>query len=175
MTEPSNKIPRIYDTQELRVAAERELQSLTETGYGSSSRYAFGNIAAFLTHVLDEDEKAARDCAEVYPSPWDLADRGWMATVRGDGPSFHAVTILEQQQAPGGWLGDRLTHIARHDPATVLARIAADRQILALHAIGQDPCDAHDGVSMESTACDTVRLLALPYADRPGYRGEWKP
>lgn len=24
-------------------------------------------------------------------------------------------------------------------------------------------------------ASDTLRLLALPYADRPGYRQEWKP
>jgi hypothetical protein len=26
-----------------------------------------------------------------------------------------------------------------------------------------------------SAPCPTLRLLALPYADRPGYRDEWRP
>jgi uncharacterized protein DUF6221 len=61
---------------------------------------------------------------------------------------------------------------------SVLARIGADRQILALHsgsapwcAWSQDGNDTH----LIGDPCDTARLLALPYADRPGYQESWRP
>jgi hypothetical protein len=69
----------------------------------------------------------------------------------------------------------------------MLARIAADRQILALH----EPTGAQLGPHHPVTACSvcghpgsgvvtvypcqTVRLLALPHADRPGYQEGWRP
>ncbi len=70
--------------------------------------------------------------------------------------------------------GPLAAHIARHDPARVLADVAAKRRIMDLHAIGHDPCDAHDA-SFESIPCDTMRLLALPYAEHESYRPEWAP
>lgn len=51
----------------------------------------------------------------------------------------------------------------------LLADVDAKRRIL-------DQCAdvwAHDRV--EAFAEDVLRLLALPYAGRPGYRGEWRP
>ena len=39
--------------------------------------------------------------------------------------------------------------------------------VVDLHRIGLDPCDAHDGATMESVFCDTLRLLVQPYADHP--------
>lgn len=91
-------------------------------------------------------------------------------------------------------------HIAANDPASVLARIAADRQILELHT-GAHDCQEirtgtysddwpefipwgtaggqwrHPGAEYfeEGEPCPTVRLLALPHADRPGYQGAWRP
>lgn len=56
-------------------------------------------------------------------------------------------------------------HIARHDPARVLRDVDAKRRVLdTLHEEGGDRMFA-----------DIFRLLALPYADRPGYREEWRP
>ena len=55
-----------------------------------------------------------------------------------------------------------------------LAEVDAKRRILDIHATGSDPCDAHDA-SLRSIPCDTVLLLAAPFADRPGYREEWRP
>jgi hypothetical protein len=41
------------------------------------------------------------------------------------------------------------------------------------HWIRDEPNDCP--VCDEYEPCLTLRLLALPYADRPGYRAEWKP
>jgi len=68
-------------------------------------------------------------------------------------------------------------------PAAVEAMIAANRQILLTHGVAwtDDVCTiCHsypDGVTPERAQwpCRTLRLLALPHADRPGYREEWKP
>jgi hypothetical protein len=72
------------------------------------------------------------------------------------------------------WVGDRHEngqHIAVHDPARVLRRVAADRQIVALGC-----CD-EPGHGWESTAELelVIRLLALPYDDHPDYDPQWRP
>lgn len=61
----------------------------------------------------------------------------------------------------------------RLGPEYVLAEVDAKRRIIAEHH-PVDPCDAHDAES-RTIACDTLRLLALAYGSRPGYRDEWKP
>ncbi|MFE2039700.1 DUF6221 family protein [Streptomyces sp. NPDC059477] len=91
-------------------------------------------------------------------------------------------------------------HIAAHDPARALREIDAKRQILALHIqedTGAEGCieylDQYGWQSWMPLArlkcaicglaepdgkgipCTTLRVLALPYADRDGYRYEWRP
>lgn len=61
-------------------------------------------------------------------------------------------------------------HIARWDPARVLVECDAKRRIVELHPEhGWSHCEG------ESLPCPTLRLLALPYAEHPDYREEWKP
>lgn len=64
---------------------------------------------------------------------------------------------------------DAARHIARWDPARVLAECEAKRQIV-------ERCAAVD-FAMPSThlAHGVLALLALPYADHPDYRDEWRP
>jgi hypothetical protein len=62
-------------------------------------------------------------------------------------------------------------YIARWDPAGVLAEVDAKRRILDLRSDGYGA--EVDGFN-EAVAAVTD-LLALPYADRPGYRDEWGP
>lgn len=39
-----------------------------------------------------------------------------------------------------------------------------------------ETCDVDDGViASDGTPCETLRLLALPYADHPDYREKWRP
>lgn len=83
-------------------------------------------------------------------------------------------------------------HIMRHDPARVLAEVDAKRRILAgvEHYLdphpGQpctnededdlyEPCELHVAHMKTAVTPYVLRLLALPYVDRPGYREEWTP
>ena len=69
-------------------------------------------------------------------------------------------------------------HIARHDPARVLAECEAKRRIVELHGPDQPYCDLNfsnaDHAYFEGP-CQNLQLLALPYADHPDYREEWRP
>ena len=59
------------------------------------------------------------------------------------------------------------------DPAFVLAECEAKRQIVKEHLeAGETWCPSCDG---QTQPCKTLRLLALPYADHPDYRQDWKP
>lgn len=93
-------------------------------------------------------------------------------------------------------------HIARHDPARVLAEVDAKRRLVAdvlaeRHFRNEEdhwyscaaltdeqgeplcfdegrapgPCDC----GRDERATRRLRLLALPYADHPDYRQEWRP
>ena len=83
----------------------------------------------------------------------------------------YAGTIEEMDPSAAG-------HIVRWDPARVLAEIDAKRRILAecermLLRDRLRPGDYWDGC--RDALRSTVIALALPYADRPGYREEWRP
>jgi hypothetical protein len=60
-------------------------------------------------------------------------------------------------------------------PAQMLAQIARDRKILALHGPNEwGLCGiCVMGSDEERDPCATVRLLASPYAEREGFRPEW--
>lgn len=133
------------------------------------------DLMAFLNARLDEDEMAAKACAEVYPSPWEISDRGWVAKVRADEPNFWVVAELEQHPSVDGWLGDRLDHIARHDPNRVLADIAAKRRIVEEYeAVREANADSDIDRCLVSSLSACLRSLATVYADHPDYQPEWK-
>lgn len=89
------------------------------------------------------------------------------------------------------WIADgKEIDDARHvqvlfDPARVLAEYDARRRIVAHHNRvpdgagdgGGDRCSVctSSGPDAQGWPCLTLRLLALPYANRPGYRSEWRP
>jgi hypothetical protein len=135
-------------------------------------------LTDFLLARLAEDEAAARACAEAFPSPWEVADRGWRVRIyAADVPDIgdHAepgdtrapcVIEVEPQRHhrelnDGGWLSDRVEHIARHDPARVLADVEAKRRIVEWDV--EQPVDR--GV---------LNILASVYADHPDFREEWR-
>lgn len=66
-----------------------------------------------------------------------------------------------------------------HPARRVLAECAAKRQIIRAH---NAHCDGTCGTGKPSAAYPqhqayywTMTVHALPYADRPGYREEWRP
>ena len=70
-------------------------------------------------------------------------------------------SLAEQAVSDGD---HRLTHAARWTPARVQAQCSARERIVQLHQ--EQPTPASEM---------TLRLLALPYADSPDYREEWRP
>jgi len=67
-------------------------------------------------------------------------------------------------------------HIARHDPARVLAEVRAKRRVLELWE--RENAKRYEHAEGEARAWlmdEVVAALGLPYAARPGYNEEWRP
>jgi hypothetical protein len=138
-------------------------------------------LVRWLGEQLDDDERIARalvdDKRPGRADPWEFCDDG---SIRDT--SRHGSLRVKFTWAP------EAEHIIRHDPARVLREIDAKRQILRQafeHAAtidGEWGC-CHDADEIEAGHCEEqrpndlrlLRLLALPYAGRPGYREEWAP
>jgi hypothetical protein len=144
------------------------------------------DLIPWLRAQLDEDERVAR--AATAARWWHNPGKAWLdpaafeafdlskgeefvgygesplsGCVAATGPASHAQSMADAE------------HIALHDPARVLAEVDAKRRILALHDEQHD-CDGDPRSYADPyEGCRTLRLLALPYADRPGYREEWRP
>jgi hypothetical protein len=68
---------------------------------------------------------------------------------------------------------DDVLFAARWSPAHVLAECEAKRRIISGFIQDFQPTKYGQGRVDEQRR--VLRLLALPYADRPGYREEWRP
>ena len=130
------------------------------------------DLVAFLNARLDQDER----CLPGYfPSPWSTpVDRSQLDKPLGDVDGGYLLQGSDGVIVAERVRGNAIAHLRRYHPARMRAEIEAKRRIIAIHGAGADPCDAHDG-SFETIPCDTLLLLALPYADDPDYREEWRP
>jgi len=134
------------------------------------------DLASWLRVQFDEEQRLAERAIKAS------GGRIWTADENGifpqDDPSNH----------PGAFLADAYGctdpgygfHIARWDPARVLAEIDAKRRILDLHTGGHE-CSGYDHQGEidrcryyhDFEICSTVRLVAVPYAGRPGWQEQW--
>lgn len=141
------------------------------------------DLVAWLTQILDEEQALAEAAVKEEGAEWSPGDQ-----YNSDSVSSVAGGYV----ATGAWgymAWETRQHIARHDPIRTLADIAAKRAIIALHTdvemhiefiherSGDHWCDVCGSVDDAPVAwpCDTLRLLASAYADRPGYQDEWRP
>lgn len=136
-------------------------------------------LAEWLLGCIDEEAAIA---AAATAGPWAHdPDKVW-------GTSLFGTTIEEEYVGAHG-LGIALTgpagdpqsvadarHIAHQHPARVLARCAAHRKIVTA---SPPPATSKAATLAEPGWRElhllTLQLLALLYADRPGYREEWRP
>jgi hypothetical protein len=135
------------------------------------------DLVQWLTAQLDEDERTARAATL---GPWvqsGIGDYGWTVDFGRPGAGVETADT-EQGLADANF-------IATHNPARALREIEAKRRILECHEswaagngaiicgrCGREHVDGRPGGHFP---CQTLRLLALPYADRPGFREEWRP
>jgi hypothetical protein len=144
-------------------------------------------LTEFLLARLAEDEAVAqgaslssggRDWSFTDGDEWNLEDVRH-SVVRGSPPDPSEVAFTFDEEA---------AHIARHDPARVLATVKAHRVIVELHAASMTKqwMNPPDGPAYQEeewsceicgwfeagSACDTLRALARIYADAPGFREE---
>ncbi|MVO84166.1 hypothetical protein GPA10_05115 [Streptomyces sp. p1417] len=142
------------------------------------------DLVRWLGEQLDVDTEAARAAMVT------LGDVEWYVTQDSDvgqysvrsEPTCRAVARVSRIDGDSGERAAVLDgraaaeHIATWGPARVLREIDAKRRILAEHALNGWACTTCDNGEVEQVfPCPTLRLLALPYADRPGYREEWRP
>jgi hypothetical protein len=156
------------------------------------------DLVRWLRTQLDADEETARAAARQRGhGEWRAeADAREIVEVvgrsePGDDSYPYTPVVLQPDD------DETAAHVAAWDPARVLREIDAKRRLLEEHSLTVEKVDAapYDSFTGErrpdehsvtctvcgwasddpSSACLTVRLLALPYADRPGYREEWAP
>lgn len=140
------------------------------------------DLAHWLGKQLDEDERIAR-AVEDRSAPW---DGQWMA----DGNSAVRTAnghVLFYRHGPAPLKPGLADHVAEWDPARVLREIEAKRRMLdevlkyeakidGEWGCCHDPDEIAAGQCAETQPQDVtaLRLLALPFADRPGFQESWR-
>ncbi|MER5653411.1 DUF6221 family protein [Streptomyces sp. NPDC002131] len=119
-------------------------------------------LVQWLGGMLDEDEQIAQLASS---GPWNRQ----VGQITG-GPDGRVI-ITQQAQA---WNAD---HIAAHDPARVLREVEAKRDALAhFERIRQHTRQGDEAyVLAEGAVSKQIQIMATAYADRPGYREDWRP
>ncbi|MEV4335745.1 DUF6221 family protein [Streptomyces sp. NPDC049590] len=154
-------------------------------------------LMRWLGEQMDKDERTARAAC------WDEQSDVWIARPpQGAYEQYTVVDYLDDgvvavtpENADDDGVGQ---HVAEWDPRRVLREIDAKRGVLDLYATAVEDRVALRARMREVLHADpdefgrlhqqefelmrvvgqltpVVRLLVLPYADRPGCREEWKP
>jgi hypothetical protein len=141
-----------------------------------------GELVAFVMRCVDKDERVALAAIQEHSDP----SGRWALGGDIDDNVRPADPTGNDWVAVGPWdggLGDATAaHIARWDPARALAEVKAKRRILDLHhetELESEPDHEPLGAGCAECAhfdwpCDTIRLLAQPYAGQDGWQEEWR-
>jgi hypothetical protein len=131
------------------------------------------DLVEFLRAALKEDERVARAATA---GPWHVG------TVMSDihtADVYNPYTSITSAYEEPCCAEEDAAHIARHDPARVLAEVAAKRQLLTIcvAAMEADEIPEHatwsDYAAGAEVARDVLTVMAQPFAGRPGWREEW--
>lgn len=137
------------------------------------------DLARWLTAQLAEDERIARAAAR---------QRGG-GTWKAERDAREILEIVGEQPHPGAYIpvilqpddDETTVHIAEWDPARVLREVEAKRRIVEQHrpvgygGVCLSLCHTRAPGQPQTWPCLTLRLLALPFADRPGFQDSWRP
>lgn len=88
----------------------------------------------------------------------------------------HEFLSSARDASPLRWAKDHLGYGSVFvNSGRVLAECEAKRRIVELHEPGVDSPCVSECYSGDNHGCETLKTLALPYADHAAYREEWKP
>lgn len=132
------------------------------------------DLAAWLLEQIAADEQVARDAG----------GKVWTQTLQRYADGDELAGSIEDASGDyvvydeGRPTAQEATHIARWDPARVLAECAAKRRLITLAT--EDARNADSAIEGEwggehDLSGDLLRGLAMAYADRPGYLEDWQP
>ena len=155
-------------------------------------------LAEFLLARITEDEELAKDAAAYsdYQLRQFADGTGKWASGRGESRQPQIVAgpfyVYTSNFAKAKRLDQVASHIARHDPAHVLAECQAKRRLVTevhfdrlaeFHADDDEhddswipechSCSCFSDCVVYLENCPTLQLLALPYADHQDYDPEW--
>lgn len=137
---------------------------------------AVNDLAQWLNAQLDEDQRDAEERRGVFPSPGVEDDGAVWLHIR---PGGNAAIVWHRDPKAGYDDMAKLRNWADTDRGwtqeRVLREIEAKRRLLYQFEHRGDSVRATAGLWDGGVWDDMLRLLALPYADRPGYREEWRP
>jgi hypothetical protein len=139
-------------------------------------------LTDFLLARIAEDEEAAR---ESVGTRWHAQGGPELRTEAGTDPHWFQIATGAYDDGPDGYSGDSywdrmrtFHHIARHDPARVLAECESKRRIVALAAVNPSDWGHHHGddwgFAVESALCELAAVYA-DHPDHPDHRSEWAP
>ena len=151
------------------------------------------DLSEFLLARIAEDWETARASAEKNGPTWSTAELSGGTRVNGsvDGGnprSYSGDYELWDDEGALGMFEETATHVVRWHPARVLAECEARRRIVEeARAAAEEHKRAAWAAPVVATLGRALRqgedqawwqalcLLALPYADHPDYREEWRP
>ena len=116
-------------------------------------------LVDFLRARLDEDERQARAAMTFQAAEWRVETSG-IITTSADTDVYTDDRELAE-------------HIARHDPARVLAEVEAKRDAIVLHGGDLRMQLMFCSHCEQDTPCPTLRLLARPFRDHPDFDPAW--
>lgn len=108
-------------------------------------------LTDFLLARIAEDEAAAQAASLHGDTTWTQTD-----PLRKEGQVESVRSVVTYDD--GSPNADQAAHIARHDPARVLAECEAKRRIVGTGEFATQP----------------MKILAAVYADHADYRDEWR-
>ncbi|MFD7861849.1 DUF6221 family protein [Streptomyces sp. NPDC059783] len=156
---------RLGDDEMWAIEGSREATTGQAPEGGAHWRWVSSNTDTEFTPDLGEPT-LGHTAGEPFVSL--LSREEWDFPLDTPGPQF----VLHSEEVPSAAAG----HIARHDPARVLRDVEAKRQAIEhyeqIQALTQDP-DAY--VLAEGAVMKQMQIMALPYADHPDYRDDWRP
>lgn len=139
------------------------------------------NLAEFFAARLDDDEQAALRWPEDEHT-WQQVGHRHLTYDNGAGENVAAIDVTN---APCLWweriyvkrdINNLAEHLVRHDPATVLADIAAKRAIIELYNTAKAAAEASTDTVLAGAAKlnlrayeKALRALAAVYAKHPDY------